>query len=87
MLGPSRKNLEKQPASAKEESLELKKIILIEEELIEDAKLKPEEWVKKYGKSFREFINENPEFIKFWEKNKEEAKRKIKEALKYTKGG
>ena len=73
----SHENLEKQPTSAEEDSLEMKKSIEIEEELIEESNLEPEEWIKKYGERYREIVKENPELLNIDEIREKLYKEKI----------
>ncbi len=79
----SRENLDKQPTSnTKEENLEFKKSIEIEEKIIRDLvkedgtkendEEQTKEWINKYGKRFRKIIDENPELLKDKEKLKQE---------------
>ncbi len=77
----SKENLENKNQISDEEKRETHESILIEEKLIEESGLKPEDWIAKHGKNFRKIINENPELADEYEKNPEEIKSKIKKQL------
>jgi hypothetical protein len=78
---PIAKNMSKENL----EQREVHESILIEEKLIEESGMKPEDWIAKNGKKFRKIINDHPEFTDEYGKNPEEVKKKIKKMLEEMK--